>query len=305
MTSLIIFILLVYGLFLIFDINFKTLSNQSLDYLLNEKKINIRDNVKILKGKKKENIIVARIKKINYLLEITNRKKALPLIFLIAMILGIVGIGICITINNMYLLTILPLGLFLMPFIVFEGTINAYKMNINSEIEVVLSIINTSYLRTNDIIESVTENIEFMEEPIKSYFIDFLNDTVKTRDIEISLEKLKGKIENTIFKEWIDNIKACQTNHTLKTVLPPIVAKLSDIRIINDELDTMFSTPKRDFFSVCIISICIIPLISIINIEWFNNIFNTTIGKISLTIMIFTVFFSIYKVTNIVKPIEN
>lgn len=305
MINLIIFILLTYGLFSVFDINFMSVSNQSLDYLMAEKKINIRDNVRTIKGKKKQNIIIMQIKKINSLLELTNKRKDLPMYFAIALVLGFIGISICIAINNMYLLPVLSIGLFLMPFIFLEGQINAYKENINGEIETTLSIITTSYLRTNDIIGSVKENIIFMNEPIKTYFIDFLKDTVKNPNIEIALLKLENKFENKIFKEWVESVKVCQSNHTLSATLTPIVRKLSDLRIINDELNMLFVVPQRDFYTIAISAVGIIPALRLINKEWYLNIFNSIGGKIALTIVTFIVFFCIYRVSNIIKLIEE
>ena len=54
-------------------------------------------------------------------------------------------------------------------------------------------------------------------------------------DLEAALEELKGKIENDVFMEWVDALKSCLYDRSLKTTLTPIVAKLSDMRIVNAE----------------------------------------------------------------------
>ena len=47
------------------------------------------------------------------------------------------------------------------------------------------------------------------------------------------------RIDNTVFQEWCDALIACQHDRSLKTTLTPIVSKLSDMRVVNGELETM------------------------------------------------------------------
>ena len=42
-----------------------------------------------------------------------------------------------------------------------------------------------------------------------------------------------------MFQEWCDALIACQHDRSLKTTLTPIVSKLSDMRVVNGELETM------------------------------------------------------------------
>ena len=47
--------------------------------------------------------------------------------------------------------------------------------------------------------------------------------------------------------EWIDAISACQYDRSIKTTLTPIVSKLSDMRIVNAELEYLVSEPRKEF----------------------------------------------------------
>ncbi len=303
--GIVIFFLLTIGLFNILNINFLSITNEGLNYLMSEKKVNIKEKVNIIKGKKKENYIIEQIKKVSYILEVTNKKKQLPLIFAIACICSLAGISLCVAINNIYLMPILAIGLFLVPFLVMEIQMNLYKEELTLELETAMSIITTSYLRTENIIMSVKENLDFINPPLQQYFKDFLINTQINPNIEYSLKILQNSIENKIFKEWCEALISCQSNHTLKTVLNPIVAKLSDLQVVNNELDMLFSKPKNDFLTMVGMVVIGIPFLLLINKNWFIAILTTEIGKISLAVGTTLIFYSVFRVIKLVKPLEE
>ncbi len=303
--GIVIFFLVTIGLFNIFNINFLSITNQGLNYLMSDKKINVKEKVNIIRGKNKENYIIKEIKKVNYILEITNKKKQLPFIFAIACISGLAGISLCIAINNIYLMPVLVIGLFLVPFSVMETQMNLYKEELTSELETSMSIITTSYLRTENIVMSVKENLDFINPPLQQYFKDFLINTQVNPNIEYSLKILQNSIENKIFKEWCEALISCQSNHTLKTILNPIVAKLSDLQVVNSELDMLFAKPKNDFLTMVGL-VCIgIPILLFMYKDWFIALLTTTVGKIALTIGVALLFYAVFSVMKLVKPLEE
>lgn len=303
--GIIIFFLITVGLFNIFDINFLSITNQGLNYLMADKKMNVKQKVDTLKGKHKEHYIIKQIKKVNYILEVTNKKKQLPLIFAIACLSGLLGISICVAINNIYLLPVLSTGLFLIPFFIMETQMNLYKEELNSEIETTMSIITTSYLRTENIIMSVKENLEFINPPLQQYFKEFLINTQVNPNIEYSLKILQNSVENKIFKEWCEALISCQSNHTLKTVLNPIVAKLSDLQVVNIELDMLFAKPKNDFLTMVSMVGIGIPMLLAMNKDWITGLLGTQIGKIALAIGVSLIFYAVFSVMKLIKPLED
>ena len=56
-------------------------------------------------------------------------------------------------------------------------------------------------------------------------------------DVQAALRILRGRIDNEVFREWCDAVSDCQHDRSLKTTLPPIVSKLSDMRNVNAELE--------------------------------------------------------------------
>ncbi|WP_250277576.1 type II secretion system F family protein [[Clostridium] colinum] len=303
--GLVIFFLITIGLFNILNINFLSITNQGLNYLMQDKKINIKKRVNILKGKNKENYVISQIKRVNYILEITNKKRQLPFIFAIACLSGLVGISICVAINNVYLMPVLSTGLFLVPFFIMETQMNLYKEELTSELETVMSIITTSYLRTENIILSVKENLDFINPPLQQYFKEFLINTQVNPNTEYALKILQNSIENKIFKEWCEALISCQSNHTLKTVLNPIVAKLSDLQVVNTELDMLFAKPKNDFLTMVGIIGIGLPMLLVMNKSWIAGLLTTQIGKIALAIGVGLIFYAILSVMKLIKPLED
>ena len=64
-----------------------------------------------------------------------------------------------------------------MPFWYVIYNSNSYRKQINEELETALSTITTSYIRSEDIILAVEENIEYLNPPISQVFIFFLSQT--------------------------------------------------------------------------------------------------------------------------------
>ena len=171
--------------------------------------------------------------------------------------------------------------------------------------ETALSTITTSYIRSEDIILAVEENVDYLESPIKEVFLFFINQTrLITANKKLAIENMKNKIENDIFREWCSALIACQDNKNLKYTLVPIVSKLSDTRIITTELDTILYEPIKEFMSMLALVLANIPIIRIINKDWYDILVNSMAGKVVLTLMLFTIFISINAIVRLVRPVE-
>ena len=135
--------------------------------------------------------------------------------------------------------------IFISAVLVHQADRSHFKKDVSSELETALSIITTAYLRSEDILTSVEENLEYLNPPVKTVFADFVSRIrLIDPDLEAALEELKGKIENDVFMEWVDALKSCLYDRSLKTTLTPIVVKLSDMRIVNAELEYLVFDQK-------------------------------------------------------------
>lgn len=180
-----------------------------------------------------------------------------------------------------------------------------YKKNIAAELETALSIITTAYLRNEDIQTAVEENLEYLNPPVKSVFAEFLaRIQLVDPDVDAALQDMGTKIDNAVFREWVAALLACQHDRGLKTILTPIVAKLSDMRIVNGELENMVFEPRKEFIIMQVLVVGNIPLLYFLNRDWFNTLMHTAMGQIILAVCAGVIFVSTAFVIKLTQPIE-
>ena len=75
-----------------------------------------------------------------------------------------------------------------------------------------------------------------------------------------------------MFEEWCNALCDCQYDRSLKTTLTPIVSKLSDMRIVNAELELLVTEPRKEFITMVILVIGNIPLMYFLNRSWYETL---------------------------------
>lgn len=98
-------------------------------------------------------------------------------------------------------------------------------------------------------------------------------------DVKQALSNMKPKLDNYIFREWVDAAIACQDDKSLKSTLTPIIGKLSDMRIVAAELDYLMYEPFKEFITMAFLLVGNIPLLYFLNKDWYNVLVNTGFGK--------------------------
>lgn len=300
--SIVSFIVMVYGMFTILDISILEMT-KNIEVFLNKEKTDIKSKLSEKETKKKG--IRGIIKETYTILELMDEKEKLDYIWIASLILFILGILISASFSNLFLIPVLALGLGLMPFWYVLFKYISFRKRINEELETALSTITTSYIRSDNIVGAISENIEYIDKPIKNTFEYFLNQTrLITSNTKLAIENMKGKINNDIFKEWCDVLIACQDNRNLKHTLVPVVSKLSDTRVVSAQLDTILYEPIKEFISMIILLLANIPIVRILNKEWYEILIKTSPGKFVLTLIVLSVFISINAVVRLSRPIE-
>jgi len=262
-------------------------------------KIKEATNTKKAKGIRKTIIETKEI------LAVTGKQNLFGTLTVFSIILFIAGTLFSLMLNNFLMIPVMAVGFAMLPFWYVMFTANFYKKQLNAELETALSIITTSYLRSENFILAVEENVDYLNPPVCDVFKLFLAQTnLINSDLRLALENIKHKVASEVYREWIDAVIACQEDKTLKTTLTPIISKLSDMRVVASELDIMLYEPMKEFITMALLLVGNIPLIYFLNKSWFDTLMNTIVGKGILAISATALFVSLAAVIRLTRPIE-
>jgi len=207
--------------------------------------------------------------------------------------------------GNLFLMPVLASGMMFVPFWYIKLTKSHYTKAIAGELETALSIVTTAYLRNEDIQTAMKENLGYLNPPVLSVFRDFLaRIQLVDPDVAAALRDMKMMIDNEVFREWCDGLAACQYDRGLKTTLTPIVAKLSDMRIVNGELENLITEPRKEFIIMQILLVGNVPLMWFLNKGWFDTLMHTVVGQIILAASAAVLFVTTAFVIKLTQPIE-
>lgn len=238
-------------------------------------------------------------------LEMTHRSDRLPTYTLESVILFIVGLVVGPLIGNYFLMPVLAIGMSLIPWLYIIGSASKFKRQLNDELETALSMITTSYLRTDNFLVSVRENISYLNYPVKEVFEKFsVQANLISSDIPALLEEMKQSMDNAVYRDWVDQVIQCQVNRTLKSTLQPIVARFSNVREVNGDLDNMMYDALKEFIQMAMITVMMIPLTYFMSVDWFTRLMYTTAGQAIVAVTILVVIISIIAATRGTRPIE-
>lgn len=265
----------------------------------------LRDKVKIAQGKKKSRKIAYELTHMKEAMTATGNGSKFAVVCALSLVLLICGALLAMLIDNMFLLPVLSSAFAMIPFAYAKSIISHYDKHIRLEMETALSIITTSYIRTDDIVGAVGENISYLKPPVREIFKAFLGEvTAVSSDIKASLEALREKVDDDVWKEWCDSLISCQDDRTLKNTLLPVVSKLTDVRIVNNELKTILYEPRKEYWMMVALVVGNIPLLYMLNHEWFETLVFTVPGKITLALCGLTILITAFFMMKFTKPIQ-
>lgn len=254
----IIFILLLERFFLLFSVQV-----QDIFLLLTKnKKSTLKEEIDVLLGKPPKGFFNRETIEIEQLLKATGREERFTFIKRSSVFLFAIGAILSLLLDNPFLIPILGAGFAFAPVWYLRSTAMTYKKHLNEELETAISVITTSYLRTGDLLKAIKENIPYLNQPVKTHFEVFLLESeMLNANLISTINTLKMKIPNRIFHEWCNTLIQCQSDKSMKNTLTFTVQKFSDMRIIQSELETIISQPKKEAFMMMFLVICNIPLL--------------------------------------------
>ena len=292
------------GAFLILGIRPVEFTDSLFAWLLKPKR-SIREEIKEASGRKKAGILRREISEAQSVLEMTGRGNRFSMICAISLALFCLGGSLAILLGNFFLAPVMAVGFLFLPFWYVKLTASHYKRDVSAELETALSVITTAYLRTEEIVTAVEENIAYLNPPVSKVFQNFLTQIkLVNPNVEAALRGMRGRIDNEVFREWCDALSDCQHDRSLKTTLTPIVAKLSDMRNVNAELEYLIAEPRKEFLIMVIFVIGNIPLMYMLNKDWYDVLMHTPLGQIILSVTAAVIFVSAGCVVKLTRPIE-
>lgn len=270
-----------------------------------DKQQTLKEQALTARGKKRKSRIILELERIRRALQETGKEKQFSVACTLALLLMVAGCIVAIAIDNMFLIPVLAVAFALIPFAYLTRTIAIYETQVRGELETALSLITTSYIRNDNLVNAVNENLSQLKPPIKSIFESFLAEaTVISPDIRQAIYHLKEKINNSIYEEWCDTLIACQNDRTIKDTLMPVVSKLTDVRLVNNALKTMLAEARREYWIMVMMVLGNVPLLYCLNKDWYNALMHTVFGKIVLAICGVVIIFTAIRMNKITKPIE-
>ena len=292
------------GFFILLSLSPMEFTDSVFKSIMNKPR-SIKDEINEITKRKKMSYFRREIVEVQSILKLTGREGWFPMICAVSLFLFAIGSGIAIVLGNFFSVPVLGIGFMLLPFWYVRLTQTHFKRDIAAELETALSIITTAYLRNEDIVTAVEENIDYLNPPVLSVFKGFVyRIKMINPDIAAGLEDIKEQLENAVFREWCDALIACQIDRNLKTTLTPIVSKLSDMRVVNGELENMIFEPRKEFISMQLLVVGNIPLLYFLNKDWYNTLMHTPLGQIILAICFAAIFISAAFVIKLTQPIE-
>lgn len=280
MTILNIFaaILLTGGWFLVLGLTPARMASDMMDVLkpknsLRAKSSNIREH-------KTKTGLYATLSVLKESLEATGKGALFPLTFAASIVLGCGGVFLALLLGNAFLIPALALAGALLPFGYIYNVVTAYRHHMEQELETALSVISNSYLRSNNIVQAVSENLGYIKQPLQHIFKTFVGDaSYISSNNKQALYNLRDKVDDAIFFEWVTALIQCQEDRTLRDNLLPIVGKLTDIRLVNNQLKTMMSSVRMEYYVMVGLVFTNVPLLYAINKDWFDTLMYSVYGQ--------------------------
>ncbi len=271
---------------------------------LTVKEPSLRDQVRALRSGKQKKKIGQRLLYTQDALTAMGKEDKFALVICASLVLFVVGAVLAILFGNVFLVPSFAAFLAIVPFVYGRSSLAYYEKHIAEELETTLSIITTSYIRTEDIITSVQENLGYLKPPLKEHFSAFVSDATMISDTRQALRNLRTKVRDVVFEEWIDALMQCQDDKSLKTTLQPIVTKLTDVRIVNAELSSLMASARMEYYTMVGMVLGNIPLLYVLNKDWFHTLLYETPGKITLGVCGVVIFVTYLFMLKFTKPVQ-
>lgn len=193
-----------------------------------------------------------------------------------------------------------------LPYKYFYTIANSYKNKINAQLENTVSIIIAAFQNREDLILAIKDNINNFQEPLKTYFIEFVNKVDKFgMPFDESIDELAVKIGHPIFDDFAKLAKIhYEKGGDTKYALLDIPEDFRDHKLIMSEIDAEISPIKilGYIFAGTIPATLLFQRLT--NKMYYDLLINTTAGRITVFVAFLMFFITLYQIKKIDKQIK-
>ena len=305
MTVVFIFCFIVasVGIVLALDLTPKRIG-QEVSTLFNREQ-SLRERALLARGKKKQNKLLRYLEQVYRALADTGKEGQFGVACAVSLLLMAAGVIIAVAINNLFLAPVLAVALATVPFVYLRRTVDMYEDQIRLNLETTLQCVTSSYERTRNLETAVQESLQNIKPPIRGIFEAFLAEINSvTPDVETAITHMKEQINDVVFEDWCDGLIACQGDNQLIDTLSPIVERLRDMKLINSELKVTISENRREYLIMALMVVANIPLLYVLNKDWYAALMYTTFGKVTLAGCGLGILITWFLLNKYTKPVE-
>lgn len=299
--SIVATVLMVLGVFLILGVTPEQIATDLMNILRPIHKL--RTQVEDVQENKRRTGVYAALMTLRNTMEATGRGKLFPFVFTAAGALGFLGFLIAVFVDNLWVAPSLVVALGMIPFLYMSGAISSYEKSVRDEMETALSIVTNAYIRTDDITMAIQENVRYIKPPLKHAFNHFLQDSVVMPSTKQALYRLRSRVNDQVYYEWVTTLIQCQDDRTLKDNLYPIVNKLTDIRLINTQMANTINSARTEYYSLVGFLFASVPLLYFINRDSLTILVSTPLGKFLIGIVSAVTLVTFFFMRKYTKPV--
>lgn len=297
-------VLLIAGLFNIFGLN----PVKAAKRLIRLSSVNHKSDWKELRKKAlrkySPDFISRQINDTKFLLHLTHRDSKYDYFRKLSFILAFTGALCGIIIGNPLLAAVLMICGLLIPSFIVQGTAITFKKRANYESVTVMSIISATFMRTNDFVLAVEENISHINPPMNYIFRRFLKQVkLIDPDIKKGIDVIRPCVDSNIWREWCDTVKLCIDDPVKKKALESVIKEAEMYRSSQNELTAENQSPITAVIVMIALDIISVPVFSLIYRDWSDTMLHTPQGWFGISAIAAAMMYAIYRIIKISRPL--
>ncbi|MFT8888095.1 MAG: hypothetical protein ABF904_04695 [Ethanoligenens sp.] len=289
------------GLFLLFGVNPAEMAKR----LFHRRTPTFEDHLLAVRGIPHANFLQAQFARTDEILRVTGRDAQIGRYKRLTVLFAVVGAGIGVALLNPLLAAVLALFGLLIPHFTVQMSLFRFQKESRDELFTVLSLVTSSYARTGNLEWAVEENISHIHPPVESVFAEFLRQCrVVDPSVSRALTKVRGMVDQAIWREWCDAMQLCIVNPAQQKMLHGIVEKCGRQNRAQNELESLLPRPLQQMFIVMAMALSNIPVLCFLFGDFKTILFQSIQGKCALAVMAGAVLFSVYKAVHAARPVN-